>query len=53
LWGKNSLVGKNFEPLNIWKNYVKNLSGKALIGGHYLPEEKPHQVANQILNFLR
>jgi haloacetate dehalogenase len=52
LWGKNSLVGKNFEPLNVWKSYVKNLSGKALKGGHYLPEEKPYQVANQILNFL-
>ena len=53
LWGKNSLVGKNFEPLNVWKSYVKNLSGKALEGGHYLPEEKPYQVANQILNFLK
>ena len=52
LWGKNSLVGKNFEPLIVWKRYVKNLSGKALSGGHYLPEEKPYQVANQILNFL-
>ncbi len=53
LWGKNSLVGKNFEPLRVWKRYIKNLSGKALSGGHYLPEEKPHQVANQILNFLK
>jgi haloacetate dehalogenase len=52
LWGKNSLVGKNFEPLKVWKRYVKNLSGKALSGGHYLPEEKPYQVASQILNFL-
>ena len=52
LWGKNSLVGKNFEPLRVWKKYIKNLSGKALNGGHYLPEEKPYQVANQILNFL-
>ena len=52
LWGKNSLVGKNFKPLRVWKNYIKNLSGKALNGGHYLPEEKPYQVANQILNFL-
>ena len=52
LWGKNSLVGKNFEPLRVWKKYIKNLSGKALNGGHYLPEEKPYQVASQILNFL-
>ena len=52
LWGKNSLVGRNFAPLSVWKKYIKTLSGKALNGGHYLPEEKPYQVANQILNFL-
>ena len=53
LWGKNSLVGKNFKPLSVWEKYIKNLTGKALSGGHYLPEEKPYQVANQILNFLK
>ena len=53
IWGKNSLVGKNFEALKIWKNYAKNLIGKSLNGGHYLPEENPYQLANQILNFLR
>ena len=53
LWGKNSLVGKNFEPLKVWKKYVKNLKGIPLNGGHYLPEESPNQVANQILNFLK
>ena len=45
-------VGKNFEPLSVWKKYTKNLSGKAISGGHYLPEEKPNQVASQILKFL-
>ena len=34
------------------KKYNKNLAGKALNGGHYLPEEKPYQVASQILHFL-
>ena len=23
LWGKNSLVGKNFEPLSVWKSTLK------------------------------
>ena len=53
LWGKNSLVGKNFDPLSIWKKYSKNLIGKPINGGHYLPEEKPYQVARQILKFLK
>mgnify|MGYP003330336542 CR=1 FL=1 len=27
LWGKNSLVGKNFKPLEIWKKYANNIDG--------------------------
>ena len=53
LWGKKSLVGKNFEPIKIWKNFAKNLKGKALNGGHYLPEENSSEVARQILIFLK
>ena len=36
-----------------WKKYAKNLKGTPLNGGHYLPEESPNQVANQVLNFLK
>ena len=53
LWGKSSLVGKNFEPIKIWKNFTNTLKGKALDGGHYLPEENPSEVANQILIFFK
>ena len=53
LWGKSSLVGKNFQPLAIWEKFAKNIEGKAINGGHYLPEENPLEVANQILSFLK
>lgn len=53
IWGENSLVGKNFHPLSIWKKFAKNLKGTALKGGHYLPEENPLHVSNQILNFFK
>ena len=52
LWGKNSLVGKNFKPLEVWKKYAQNLEGFPLNGGHYLPEETPTEVAKKILNFF-
>ena len=52
LWGKNSLVGKNFKPLEVWKSYGKKISGFGLKGGHYLPEENPKEVAERILSFL-
>tara|TARA_A100001011_G_scaffold382001_1_gene451192 strand:+ start:1127 stop:1969 length:843 start_codon:yes stop_codon:yes gene_type:complete len=53
IWGENSLVGKNFHPLSIWKKFAKNLEGTALKGGHYLPEENPLHISNQILNFFK
>jgi haloacetate dehalogenase len=53
LWGKSSLVGKNFKPLEIWKKYAKNIIGFPLKGGHYLPEENPAKVAKEILNFFK
>ncbi len=53
LWGKTSLVGKNFDPLVVWKKFAKNLTGSSLKGGHYLPEESPLQVSSQILNFFK
>ena len=49
----NYSICKNFDPLSIWKKYSKNLIGKPINGGHYLPEEKPYQVARQILKFLK
>ena len=52
LWGKNSLVGKNFDPLKIWRNYCLNVIGKAINGGHYLPEECPNEVYNNIMKFI-
>ena len=53
LWGKNSLVGKNFRPLEIWKKYAKNVKGFSIKGGHYLPEESPNSVTEKILYFLK
>ncbi len=53
LWGSNSLVGKNFKPLEVWRKYCKNLKGYAIKGGHYLPEETPKQVALKLTKFLK
>ncbi len=52
LWGKKSLVGKNFEPLKVWKKYCTNVTGNGIAGGHYLPEECPNKVYNNIIRFI-
>ena len=52
LWGKSSLVGKNFKPLKIWKEYCLNVEGNSIPGGHYLAEENELSLYNNILKYL-
>ena len=41
LWGANGLVGKNYDVLAVWREKARDVSGRALDCGHYLPEEAP------------
>ena len=53
LWGKNSLVGKQFaDPLSVWKARANNVCGEGLDCGHYVNEEAPEQVITWLLKFL-
>ncbi|WP_026551566.1 alpha/beta hydrolase [Arthrobacter sp. H20] len=52
LWGQHGVVGKQFDPLSLWRAVAPNVTGRALDAGHYLPEEAPRDVLNEILKFL-
>jgi haloacetate dehalogenase len=54
LWGKTSLVGKQFaDPLSIWRERAHDVRGEALPCGHYVNEEAPEQVTDWLLKFFR
>ena len=53
LWGKYSFIEKTYDVLNIWKNYAKKVQGKALVCGHFLPEEKPKEVIEEFKRFFK
>ncbi len=36
-----------------WKERATNVTGKALPGGHFLPEEAPDETLAELLAFLR
>ncbi|SOE67055.1 haloacetate dehalogenase [Burkholderia sp. D7] len=50
LW-PDSFSGRS-SPLDIWRCWSGNVSGKALRGGHLLPEERPQEVTAELLPFL-
>jgi haloacetate dehalogenase len=52
LWGEQGVVHQCFEPLKEWSKLAKNVQGKALPCGHYIPEEAPELLLQQVQLFL-
>jgi haloacetate dehalogenase len=54
LWGAKGLVGKLWNPLEVWRQYTNGtVEGRALDAGHYLAEEQPEEVLKEFLRFFR
>jgi haloacetate dehalogenase len=52
LWGASGLTG-SLPVLEIWKKYATDVRGEAILEcGHFLPEEQPGAVADQLVEFL-
>ncbi len=52
LWGARSVVGKLFDPLAVWREKAVQVTGQALDGGHFLPEERPEETRTALKEFL-
>jgi haloacetate dehalogenase len=53
LWGAASFVGTGYDVLEVWRRYAERVHGQALAGGHFLPEETPDAVVEQLVGLLR
>ena len=53
LWGEQGVVNQCFEPLKEWSKLAVNVKGHALPCGHYIPEEAPELLLNQVQSFLK
>ncbi|WP_323119664.1 alpha/beta fold hydrolase [Burkholderia alba] len=52
LWGREGVVGRCFDPLEEWRRVARDVSGRALDCGHYMPEEAPGPLIEEMLAFF-
>jgi haloacetate dehalogenase len=52
LWGGTGIPARGESPLEVWRRWATNVSGKAIEGGHFLPEEAPQATAEALAAFF-
>jgi haloacetate dehalogenase len=52
LWGERGAMAALYDVLATWKERASQVYGKALPGGHWLPEECPEPLTQELLAFL-
>jgi haloacetate dehalogenase len=52
LWGANGVVEKCFKPMDEWRKVASDVRGHALPCGHYIPEEAPDLLLEELTTFL-
>lgn len=52
LWGAAGFVGGHYDVLAEWRHCAANVTGHAVPGGHYLPEEAPEETYAALQHFF-
>ncbi|GCD88641.1 hydrolase [Nocardioides sp. LS1] len=52
LWGERGLLAQREDPLAVWRRHAKDVRGSQLPGGHFVVDDCPEAVADQLANFL-
>ncbi|QMV74640.1 alpha/beta hydrolase [Comamonas piscis] len=52
LWGAEGAVGRCFPVLDLWREAATDVSGKALDCGHYIAEEQPAKLLEEMGKFF-
>ncbi|NDY93124.1 alpha/beta fold hydrolase [Ideonella livida] len=52
LWGREGVVHRCFQPLHEWRAVATDVRGRALDCGHYIAEEAPQALLDEVLPFF-
>jgi haloacetate dehalogenase len=53
LWGEQGVVGACFDVLGLWRERAIDVSGRGISCGHYIAEEAPALLLDEVNNFLK
>ncbi len=53
LWGAKGFVGRNYDVPALWREKADDVRGTGLDCGHFLPEEAPAEVADNLVRFFQ
>jgi haloacetate dehalogenase len=53
LWAGKGVVERLYDVLEVWREYATDVRGRALPSGHFLCEESPEEVAQELVSFLK
>ncbi|MFP3563932.1 alpha/beta fold hydrolase [Paraburkholderia sp. SIMBA_030] len=52
LWGDKGVIEKCFDALEEWRHVARDVSGRSLPCGHYIPEEASDELVAEMLSFF-
>jgi len=52
LWGAEGVIERCFEPIAEWRKVARDVSGRSVPCGHYIPEEAPSELIAEMLSFF-
>lgn len=52
LWGRKGFVHRTYDVLAVWREWARQVEGSPLDCGHFLPEEAPEAVCEELLTFF-
>ncbi len=52
LWAKRGVIGKCFDPMELWRLRADDIRGEALDATHYMAEEIPADISNRMKVFF-
>jgi haloacetate dehalogenase len=53
LWGVHGVIARCFEPMTLWRAAADDVSGRALDCGHYIAEEQPAVLLDDMRTFFQ